>query len=613
MLLSQTSLEGRVLTNANGAYLERGSDRIAAAPGTVVQPGDRLTTRGGTTTLRWGDNTIVYCGPQTMLSMAQESKLLLEAGEVRVVRRGPDGLQVRAKDVEVNVRKGVGRVHIDGTDVRVKSERGDVTAQRLAQSGQRRVATPNRRFVSHLQQQANTLAAGTTRTFTANGGESTEDTEAGWDLDPESVVMEGAGSQNQSLLSSFASNLASSTPPTSAPTSQGTGASANQTNDSADPTNYQIGQQNLAALNASALATLGGALSSAAGTGSGTTQFISDLPRNDGILIERFTGFVDGNLVTLAERTEITATAASTFLQSHTEYDLGNASNLSASRTAFTTNDGLPENKQFWSIISFPGGHADLPSTIEVPGAQIRSGQATNLPFPIPVSIAGEMQSLKFTVNQQGDTIASLLTSDLPITAIAVAGQPGQYLIKWDSVNVDPSDSSSGIISTFSDNTIGVTQLDVPLSSIDVSKVSVSPYVASGDTALDNNATFAFGQFTVQYGSTDGELTFAVRQADIERISTPGGSESDPREVVLNENVDYVSSPSGDSSGGKRLFGEALRSQASLRRLDRTQKAAFTTLMAETLHDFAARTGQTRFVVDGKIIDISGYRKQLPR
>ena len=38
------------------------------------------------------------------------------------------------------------------------------------------------------------------------------------------------------------------------------------------------------------------------------------------------------------------------------------------------------------------------------------------------------------------------------------------------------------------------------------------------------------------------------------------------------------------------------------------RKAAFTTLTAQQLSGFSRRTGQTRFVVEGKIVDISGYR-----
>ena len=44
------------------------------------------------------------------------------------------------------------------------------------------------------------------------------------------------------------------------------------------------------------------------------------------------------------------------------------------------------------------------------------------------------------------------------------------------------------------------------------------------------------------------------------------------------------------------------------RQLGFLRKAAVTTLMARELAGFARRTGQTRFVVDGKILDITGYR-----
>jgi hypothetical protein len=40
---------------------------------------------------------------------------------------------------------------------------------------------------------------------------------------------------------------------------------------------------------------------------------------------------------------------------------------------------------------------------------------------------------------------------------------------------------------------------------------------------------------------------------------------------------------------------------------DNLRRAAFTTLTAEKLSGYANRTGQTRFVIDGKIVDITGY------
>ena len=43
--------------------------------------------------------------------------------------------------------------------------------------------------------------------------------------------------------------------------------------------------------------------------------------------------------------------------------------------------------------------------------------------------------------------------------------------------------------------------------------------------------------------------------------------------------------------------------------LNTARRAAVTTVLADQLHDYAQRTGQTRFVIDGRIIDISGYRR----
>jgi len=53
---------------------------------------------------------------------------------------------------------------------------------------------------------------------------------------------------------------------------------------------------------------------------------------------------------------------------------------------------------------------------------------------------------------------------------------------------------------------------------------------------------------------------------------------------------------------------DVLSNRPAFRKLGFLRKAAVTTLMADQLRGYARRTGQTRFVVDGKILDITGYR-----
>src|SRR5262249_26367295 len=42
--------------------------------------------------------------------------------------------------------------------------------------------------------------------------------------------------------------------------------------------------------------------------------------------------------------------------------------------------------------------------------------------------------------------------------------------------------------------------------------------------------------------------------------------------------------------------------------LDLLRKAATTTLLADSLSAYSRRTGQTRFVIDHRVIDITGYK-----
>ena len=49
----------------------------------------------------------------------------------------------------------------------------------------------------------------------------------------------------------------------------------------------------------------------------------------------------------------------------------------------------------------------------------------------------------------------------------------------------------------------------------------------------------------------------------------------------------------------------------TVRRLDTIRRAALTTLLADRLRDYSRRTGQTRFVLGGQIVDISGYGRPV--
>ncbi len=149
-----------------------------------------------------------------------------------------------------------------------------------------------------------------------------------------------------------------------------------------------------------------------------------------------------------------------------------------------------------------------------------------------------------------------------------------------------------------------------------------SPQIVGATPLVDKQAvfnplaTFAFGEFALQSNSTKNPQ-IDVRRSDQDRqiIKSPTGNDNLDK-VTLNPQVGqfqkvkdnvffpqapYVLIPQPNSVLNKPTYGS----------LSLLQKAAATTLLADSLFSYAKRTGQTRFTLGGQIVDITGYR--LPK
>ncbi len=155
----------------------------------------------------------------------------------------------------------------------------------------------------------------------------------------------------------------------------------------------------------------------------------------------------------------------------------------------------------------------------------------------------------------------------------------------------------------------------------------VAPSITGATPVLDERselnarATFALGEFRLR--TVDGQsIEFAVRRSDQDRliVKDPNGNDAndvvqantqqgdfsdvaDPRFLPANPTVKVPTAGQYDSDPTRYSNLNLLR------------RAALTTLVADSLHDYSRRTGQTRFVLqepDGRqrIIDITGYRRQ---
>lgn len=183
------------------------------------------------------------------------------------------------------------------------------------------------------------------------------------------------------------------------------------------------------------------------------------------------------------------------------------------------------------------------------------------------------------------------------------------YLVRLDQYGIiDPANASDG-------DSVSIAGL--------VGADPVNPNIQGATPLLDERAainaglTFALGEFAVDRDGSTPQLV--VRRSDQDRqiIKDAGGNDANDQ-VTANPQVtgfvaeaDPLFFPSNDSVfiPDRSRGADLLTNRPSFGNLDMLRKAAATTLMADQLFDYARRTGQTRFVVDGKILDISGYQR----
>ncbi len=206
--------------------------------------------------------------------------------------------------------------------------------------------------------------------------------------------------------------------------------------------------------------------------------------------------------------------------------------------------------------------------------------------------------------------VTDAFTASNPTPTTLTVPQFNAHTVKLDQYGVpDASNPASGGL----DSNIGITGL-VGATPSGPAIIGTAPLVDER-AKLNGNATFALGEFRVATDSNGG-ITFGIRRSDQDRLIVKDANGNDANDLVTtNIDVNFVDAvdarfaPNAPSvkrpvSDRTALTGQSLRYSE----LSPVRKAALTTIMADTLKDYSNRTGQTRFVVDGKIVDISGYR-----
>ena len=182
------------------------------------------------------------------------------------------------------------------------------------------------------------------------------------------------------------------------------------------------------------------------------------------------------------------------------------------------------------------------------------------------------------------------------------------YLIRFPQSNYGIRDPAIGSVSTASSGISGL-----------VGPVPIAPQVSGATPLVDSTAifndraTFAIGEFALQRTGKD-QPQIDIRRGDQDRriIKSPDGNDQKDQ-VTLNPQVKFV------ASRDAKFFPELpavstprsnnpLGNKPSYAKLTPLEKAGATTLLADQLGDYSRRTGRTRFVLGGRVVDITGYR-----
>jgi hypothetical protein len=205
-----------------------------------------------------------------------------------------------------------------------------------------------------------------------------------------------------------------------------------------------------------------------------------------------------------------------------------------------------------------------------------------------------------------GQVVTNFFTGTSPTPNVIDVPRFNAHLIELDQYAIP--DPAQGAL----DSNIGLTGLIGPVPT-GPTVVGAAPLVDER-AQLNSGATFALGEFLVAANGTN-KVTFTIRRSDQDRliVKDPGGNDANDQvtpntEVVFDDTVDPRFLPQSPTVKTPRPNDSLANTGTGIKDLNFLRRAAFTTLVADQLHDYSRRTGQTRFVVDGKIIDISGFR-----
>ncbi len=554
---------GQVTATIGQVQLRRGDRAFTAGIRSSLQGGERIeTAQGGGAGLFLYEGQSIALGPITSVTLPGRSAapaLELTRGEVRTTVAGPGAMTVATPSARALVRRGIVRASVSPTGTRLWAEQG--SAEVFA--GDRLVARMER------GQEIFIPARETSKGPSPATGQ-------GWTIRVEDLQLAGAAASSRRLkrgqvgmasdrtavdflpsgqLPDVAASTPSdaTTPPTTDATPPATDVTTPPTTDATPPTTDADSEayQPIAVSQPNAVA---------------STSTVSLALGN--ISPSSFAGASGGFNVNAQQQ-------SSNRVFPGYIYPITNETSYTLTDVRLRGADRFPEARQFWSI-----GLGDSPT-----GQVTTSMRTASAPNPVTIRIP----------------------------------RADAYLVHL--AQFSPPDPASTIPSTSTPEAVlGITGL--------LGTVPISPVIVGATPLRDPQArfndrmTFAFGEFAVGRDALNDirNPQFGIRHSDQDRqiIKAPG-SHDDLDIVTPNPDVAFVDVPEPKFSPTlptvKVPVPNSFQPRPTYGRLDPLRKAAATTLIADSLYSSSRRTGQTRFVIDGQIVDISGYQPSasLPR
>lgn len=554
--------DGAQITGTAGEVrLTRADNVTLASPKTVLQVGDSIASGSESgAILYWRSGITVYLGAQCQFEFVAATPLptfKLSGGEVRLTAGNPAGIKLRTPLAEARMLRGILRAAVTAKEERFWSESGTVTVQQRELDARRRVRRSQLAVTGArdggrggVQQVAFQEAGAERPSITLKSGE-------------QITIVPGEGVQKptrgdatdwtldvENLKRAASANASRNYRDSVAQDGINRGNADVSPGDTPDGANATQGQNNPATQISTSTGvnlSLGNTLASnAAGTAGGL--------------------FTDANQNTLAGKLTVpyqNLPAGTTFA--------GNI-HLITGQTTYTLKDvnlamgdGFQSGTQYWSI-----GLGALPT------GQVTTGIGTG-------------------------------TGATP-HAIRVQGFDA-YVVKLDQFGIpDPANPSPAPGTVYAvPGLVGQTPTNP--------NIQGAIPLTDATAVFNPNATFALGQIALAK-TTDNHPQVILRRSDQDRkiIKDPGGNDN-LDQVTANPDVtgfqnvpDPLFFPSLPTVKVPDRGPNALNNLPQYRNQHALQRAAITTVTAEGLSAYSKRTGQTRFVIDGKIVDISGYK-----